>query len=133
MSAPETGSEPACKVCGCTESTPCIDDLRGACWWVADHLCSHCSQPDARRGAAFVAAAQLAEVVAELLLFAREGDLESQSAFALEPAEHTAEALRTILRIELLPGGFGGRVDHLPDPEREQLAAACGRFIEGWA
>lgn len=30
-----------CRVCGCTDSTACVDD-RGPCWWVETDLCSHC-------------------------------------------------------------------------------------------
>lgn len=31
-------TEPACRVCGCTESRACL----GGCWWVEDDLCSTC-------------------------------------------------------------------------------------------
>lgn len=63
-----------CAVCGCTEDAACHDELRGNCWQEGDRLCSHCAQPDGRRARALVTAGQLAEVVAELLLFVREGD-----------------------------------------------------------
>lgn len=34
-----------CKVCGCTNNTPCHDVEYGACWWVdeTETLCSHCA------------------------------------------------------------------------------------------
>lgn len=32
----------SCRVCGCTEDNACVDDERGACWWVDADLCSHC-------------------------------------------------------------------------------------------
>lgn len=119
----------SCAICGCTEANACIDDLTGSCWWVADRLCSHCCQPDARRRLALVAASQLSEVVAELLRFAREGDQEAIQPFSMEPAEHAADALRAILRIELpalvRPGSNPG--------EHGQLIAALSRFLEGWA
>lgn len=31
-----------CLVCGCTETTACIDD-RGPCLWAGQALCSHCA------------------------------------------------------------------------------------------
>lgn len=33
---------PVCRECGCTEKRPCHHDEQGACWWVANDLCSHC-------------------------------------------------------------------------------------------
>ncbi|WP_298167671.1 hypothetical protein [Novosphingobium sp.] len=120
----------SCAVCGCTEATACTDELTGACWWVGERLCSHCAQPDARRRLALVAAAQLSEVVAELLRFTREGDQESFAPFALDPAENTADALRAILRIERAAMPTPGTLD--PD-EHGQLIAALARFLEGWA
>ncbi len=120
----------ACAVCGCTETRACGDDLRGPCWWVGERLCSHCAQPDARRGLALVAASQLSEVVAELLRFSREGDQEAFEPFALDPAENTADALRAILRIERAAMPPPGTLD--PD-EHGQLIAALARFLDGWA
>ena len=122
-----------CAACGCTEAAACHDDLRGACWWVGDRICSHCAEPDARRTLARVAAERLAAVVDELLRFAREGDQESFQAFALEPAEATADALRAILRIQNLPRALpnGGLTE--PDEDANQLIGALDRFLEGWA
>lgn len=34
--------EQRCRVCGCTNETPCVDDAGQPCWWVGDDLCSHC-------------------------------------------------------------------------------------------
>lgn len=33
-----------CKSCGCTWTTPCIDQIHGACWWMdeSETVCSHC-------------------------------------------------------------------------------------------
>jgi hypothetical protein len=33
-----------CRVCGCTNSTPCIDGLGQACAWVGPDLCSFCCE-----------------------------------------------------------------------------------------
>jgi hypothetical protein len=38
----ESGYERACRVCGCTHSTPCIDAIGAACRWVGRDLCSAC-------------------------------------------------------------------------------------------
>lgn len=122
----ETAPERTCKVCGCTDARACYDELTHACWWVGDHLCSHCAQPDARRRLAQVAAAQLSEVVAELLRFVREGDQETVTPFALEPAENTADALRSIIRIEQ------AKADPI-ESEANQMLGAIDRFIDGWA
>lgn len=37
----ETG---ICRRCGCTWTTPCLDEVCGACWWMDKNrtLCSHC-------------------------------------------------------------------------------------------
>jgi hypothetical protein len=37
-----------CRVCGCSDGTPCIDALGAACAWVAPDLCSACvgASPD---------------------------------------------------------------------------------------
>ncbi|EGS26878.1 hypothetical protein FSLSAGS3026_00823 [Streptococcus agalactiae FSL S3-026] len=38
----ETG---ICKECGCTWTTPCVNEKFGVCWWMEDSnqdLCSHC-------------------------------------------------------------------------------------------
>jgi len=124
----------ACAICGCTEANACTDELRGPCHWVGDRLCSHCAQPDPRRAVAIIAASQLAGVVDELLRFAREGDQETFEPFALEPAEHAADALRTILRIENMPGGFKpGLAPPLTDENRDQLIGALDRYLEAWA
>ncbi len=34
--------EDACRICGCTDDTPC----EGGCWWDEDHneICSHCME-----------------------------------------------------------------------------------------
>lgn len=40
--AAESTNDRACHECGCTYFKPCIDDLRGPCWWVAADLCSAC-------------------------------------------------------------------------------------------
>jgi hypothetical protein len=120
----------SCVVCGCTDSTGCSDQLTGPCWWVGERLCSHCAQPDPRRRLALVAASQLSDVVAELLRFAREGDQEVNAPFSIEPAEHAADALRAILRIECAVGfPLGARYPE----EHDQLIAAIARFLEGWA
>jgi hypothetical protein len=119
-----------CAVCGCTEDAACHDELRGNCWWEGDRLCSHCAQPDGRRARALVAAGQLAEVVAELLLFVREGDQDTFAPFCMQPGDTTAEALRTILRIEALPGGFK-RTTQPVDEDASQLIGALDRFLEG--
>ena len=34
---------PTCRKCGCWEYDACCDDVGGACWWVEDDLCSHCT------------------------------------------------------------------------------------------
>jgi hypothetical protein len=34
------GDEPACRVCGCTQTTPCA----GGCIWAAEDLCSACAR-----------------------------------------------------------------------------------------
>ncbi len=34
-----------CKECGCTWTTPCVDQKFDPCWWMEDSnqdLCSHC-------------------------------------------------------------------------------------------
>ncbi len=33
-----------CRVCGCTDTTPCYTHQHGYCWWIDDRhtLCSHC-------------------------------------------------------------------------------------------
>ena len=36
-----------CRVCGCTETTPCCDRNGFPCSWVADDLCSACLDQDA--------------------------------------------------------------------------------------
>jgi hypothetical protein len=33
----------SCRVCGCTETTACVHETAGPCWWVEQDLCSHCS------------------------------------------------------------------------------------------
>lgn len=34
-----------CRVCKCTESTPCThDEEQGPCWWVDEDLCSYCDK-----------------------------------------------------------------------------------------
>lgn len=38
----ERASHRACRVCGCTEHSACVDENKGNCWWVAPDLCSHC-------------------------------------------------------------------------------------------
>lgn len=37
----ETG---ICRECGCTWTTPCVDQKFGSCWWMDEtqSLCSHC-------------------------------------------------------------------------------------------
>lgn len=119
-----------CAVCGCTEDSACHDELRGNCWWEADRLCSHCAQPDGRRARALIAAGQLAEVVSELLFFAREGDQDTFTPFALQPGDTAAEALRTILQIKAQPGGFR-RTAPVIDQDANQLIGALDRFLEG--
>ncbi len=34
-----------CRVCGCTETSPCFNPKYGYCWWADDThtLCSHCA------------------------------------------------------------------------------------------
>jgi hypothetical protein len=32
-----------CRVCGCTDCAPCIDELGQACAWVGPDLCSACA------------------------------------------------------------------------------------------
>jgi hypothetical protein len=42
----------ACRKCGCTHTTPCVDPRTGAtCHWVAMDLCSACA-PKAKKGGA---------------------------------------------------------------------------------
>jgi len=33
-----------CRICGCTDTTPCYTHKEGACWWIDEThtLCSHC-------------------------------------------------------------------------------------------
>jgi hypothetical protein len=31
-----------CRICGCTEVTPCVDDVGNTCAWVDHDLCSAC-------------------------------------------------------------------------------------------
>jgi len=33
-----------CRVCGCTDVMPCIDDLGQACAWAGPDLCSACAE-----------------------------------------------------------------------------------------
>lgn len=33
----------ACRICGCTDYTPCIDPGGEPCCWVEDDLCSQCA------------------------------------------------------------------------------------------
>jgi hypothetical protein len=42
-------SEAKCRVCGCTETTPCIDKDGDACWWIEDDLCSACVYKSLKR------------------------------------------------------------------------------------
>ncbi len=134
MTAPAWTEAKACAVCGCTEAAACSDDLRGACWWVEPEgkrpLCSHCAEPDARRHVARLAAQQLIDAAGELLRYAREGDQEARAPFALEPAEHVADALRTILLIE--QASMQANVED-DSGEHGQLIAALARFLWGWA
>ncbi|MBA3053614.1 MAG: hypothetical protein FP826_01455 [Sphingomonadales bacterium] len=120
-----------CALCGCTDASPCHDDLRGHCWWVADRLCSHCAQPDPRRSLALVAAVQLSEVVAELLRFSREGDQEAFEPFALEPAENAADALRAILCIQRATAAPPYDLER--EDEDNRLIGAIDCFLDGWA
>lgn len=39
----EPSLERTCRVCGCRELNACVDH-RGACWWIAEDLCSHCGE-----------------------------------------------------------------------------------------
>lgn len=125
---------PACAVCGCTETAACVDDLRGACWWVEPEgkrpLCSHCAEPDSKRYVARRAAQKLIDAAGELLRYSREGDQEAIMPFSLEPTENVADALRTILQIERSTLHAPAATD--PD-EHDQLIAALARFLEGWA
>lgn len=38
----ESSEEGQCRVCGCTDSNPCIHSEMGECTWVQPDLCSHC-------------------------------------------------------------------------------------------
>jgi len=37
-----------CKLCGCTDTTPCFHPDHGNCWWITDdhEICSHCYHTD---------------------------------------------------------------------------------------
>lgn len=32
-----------CETCGCHDRDACWDDEHGACWWVTEQRCSHCT------------------------------------------------------------------------------------------
>lgn len=41
--SPTTGSQTrSCRICGCTEFTPCSNPLDQPCWWIEPDLCSAC-------------------------------------------------------------------------------------------
>ena len=41
--APPAGRQ-VCRVCGCWDLEPCMNDW-GTCWWVEPDLCSFCTEP----------------------------------------------------------------------------------------
>lgn len=42
-----SSEERACRICGCTETTPCVDDRGFPCSWVESDLCSACDDKEA--------------------------------------------------------------------------------------
>lgn len=84
--------------------------------------------------AAIVAAAQTADVTAELLRFAREGAASPTFAFSDEVVGMLAEAIKLAIEIDaetVLPGPN----THLDQNELElfvNLRAAAAAFIDGW-
>jgi len=36
-----------CRVCSCTEASPCTDDAGVPCYWVEEELCSACADAEA--------------------------------------------------------------------------------------
>lgn len=80
--------------------------------------------------APLIAAAQAGEALVELLRYSREGAAYSSAPFTNEPVQKLVEAALLAARIEL------AEEQTQAEEEREslgQLAAACARFIEGWA
>lgn len=41
----EGEDEQVCASCGCTAARACYRPDKGVCWWVEEHLCSHCARP----------------------------------------------------------------------------------------
>lgn len=42
----DAGGGGRCRVCGCTDPMPCVDDVTGeACGWAEADLCSACARP----------------------------------------------------------------------------------------
>jgi hypothetical protein len=81
---------------------------------------------------AVIAAHQAVDAAGALLLFSREGQ-QAYSAFGdAETVEKLAEALLLATRIHLDHFDDGGHMTEYRD-EVGQIAAACERFIEGWA
>jgi hypothetical protein len=40
-------AEGTCRVCGCTDSQACVDELGAPCYWASPGLCSECAAADA--------------------------------------------------------------------------------------
>ncbi len=67
-------TERACRVCGCTELSACVDADGTPCCWMDDDLCSACAgrSDDARR-LALAAGHSALEAATELIRYNREG------------------------------------------------------------
>lgn len=81
------------------------------------------------RELALAAAGGAAAAAAELIRFAREGQLSDQFAVEPETIEQLADALKTLIDVEW---PFATRRNDMME-ELGQLSAALSRFIEGWA
>ena len=80
--------------------------------------------------AALIAACQASDAIAEVLRFVKEGPAYDTSPFNDDPVAKLAEATLAIAQIE------ANTCQVIDEDEREalgQLAAACAKFIEGWA
>lgn len=80
---------------------------------------------------AIVAAEQAAEGMSEMLRFAREGVGHHSYCFEPDTIEKFAEALRTMVTIELVH--FDRAKDPVGAEMLNQLSGAVDRFLEGWA
>lgn len=119
-----TPKERACRVCGCTQDAACLTN-GVACHWVDDDLCSAC---DVRTdGLAIAAASAATEAAAELLRFAREGNLDvvNDQPFIGDVVEQLLDAAKMAMQID----GW----HHRDAGERGKVFAAVSQAIEGWA